>query len=102
MTTSPLASTKLTVVDQPRVRHLKARIQPDAVTWRRPRRDEFWRRIPAWREVEAATFLDHRWQERNAITSAEKLLSALALSPSDSFAQDLVEGGGGRPLTLRV
>ncbi len=34
--------------------------------WRKFRHDEFWRQIPAWKEVIKAFFLDHKWQEKSA------------------------------------
>ncbi|HMI93455.1 MAG TPA: hypothetical protein VK509_18915, partial [Polyangiales bacterium] len=38
---------------------------------------EFWRRIPAYRDVDDATFLDHRFQAKASVTRAEQLYSVL-------------------------
>ena len=39
--------------------------------------EEFWREIPAWKDVDYKTFVDHRWQEKNAITNHKKLLNTI-------------------------
>src|SRR5262249_37436276 len=35
---------------------------------------EFWRRIPAYKDVSEQQFLDHHWQAKNSILKPEKLL----------------------------
>jgi hypothetical protein len=37
---------------------------------------EFWRRVPAYRDVDEAVFLDHRWQSK-ASSPAEQLYAVL-------------------------
>ena len=63
---------------------------------------EFWRHIPAYADVDSETFLDHRWQARNVITNAKKLLKAVeGLAPAD-FIQDALEGFHGASMSVRV
>jgi len=38
------------------------------------RDDEFWRVIPTWEGVDYETFVDDKWQEKNAVTSFKKLI----------------------------
>jgi lysine 2,3-aminomutase len=62
----------------------------------------FWQRIPAYREVDEKTFLDHQWQAKNTITNVPKLLRALEGLVSSAFAAD-AEGGFKRaPMSVRV
>jgi len=62
----------------------------------------FWQRIPAWREVDEKTFLDHHWQAKNTITNADKLLRALEDLVSPAFIEDAREGFGRAPMSVRV
>lgn len=63
---------------------------------------DFWRRIPIWKDVDAATFLDHKWQGRNAITKYGKLLDAVTeLAPRD-FIKDAAEGFRSAPMSVRI
>ena len=80
MTTSPeitpAASSSADPASEP-IRHLRPPVDPATLTWRALRRDAFWQQIPAWQDVDEETFLDHRWQEKHAITSAKKLIGAV-------------------------
>jgi lysine 2,3-aminomutase len=84
------------------VRHLKPPVDPSTITWRQLRRDAFWQQIPAWSEVEEETFLDHLWQEKNAITSPKKLIAAVRDLVDESFVQDLQAGFDQAPMAVRV
>src|SRR6185436_6588832 len=48
---------------------------------------EFWRRVPAYSEVDEATFLDHRFQAKHSVTRAEQLYAVLRECVSDAFYQ---------------
>lgn len=63
---------------------------------------DFWRRIPAYREVSAADFADHRWQMKHSITKVPKLLAALEGLVSPSFIEDAREGFAQAPMAVRV
>ncbi len=63
---------------------------------------DFWRRIPAYRDVDAATFEDYRWQSKKTITRPEKLLRALQEVVPDSFIRDVEKGFERAPMAVRV
>ncbi len=66
------------------------------------REGEFWKAIPVWSEIPTDTFLDHRWQGRNAITRYGKLLDIIAdVAPRD-FIKDAAEGFRSAPMSVRV
>jgi lysine 2,3-aminomutase len=63
---------------------------------------DFWRRIPAFRDVTQGEFLDHRWQMKHTITKVGKLLEALGDLASEEFINDAEEGFRMAPMALRV
>lgn len=63
---------------------------------------EFWRRIPAYANVDTPTFLDHRWQARHVINKASRLLEALQGLAPEEFIQDATEGLAGASMSVRV
>jgi lysine 2,3-aminomutase len=65
-------------------------------------RGEFWRRIPAYRDVDEATFLDHRWQAKASITNVPKLLAAVQDLVSAEFLDDARRGFERAPMSVRV
>lgn len=84
------------------IKHLKPPVDASKLTWRNLRRDPFWQVIPAWRDVDEATFLDHLWQEKHAITSTKKLLSAVQALVSSEFIADAEAGFHKAPMAVRV
>jgi lysine 2,3-aminomutase len=82
--------------------HLKPRVDPETITWRSPRRDEFWRKIPAWADVSYDDFVSHKWQEKHAITSADKLLKTVQELASDEFIEDARKGFSKAPMAVRI
>jgi len=62
----------------------------------------FWHRIPAYRDVDEKTFLDHHWQAKNTITNVQKLLKALEGLVSPAFVEDAEEGFKKAPMSVRV
>ena len=63
---------------------------------------EFWRRIPAYREVDEVTFLDHRWQSKSSVTRAEQLYGVLRECVSDAFYQAVEEGLARATMSVRL
>lgn len=82
--------------------HLKPRVDPATLTHRNLRQGEFWREIPVWKDVDTATFLDHRWQEKHAITNAARLMAAVKDLVSPQFEKDVQDGFGAAPMSVRV
>ena len=70
--------------------------------WRHFRDDEWWRQIPAWKDVDYKTFIDHKWQEKNAITNHKKLLKTIQDLVSQDFLEDAKNGFLKAPMAIRV
>lgn len=88
--------------EQERITHLKPQVDPATISWRNLRRDAFWQRIPAWKDVDEATFLDHKWQEKNAITSPAKLVKTVRDLVSSDFIEDVEAGFAAAPMAVRI
>lgn len=63
---------------------------------------EWWRTIPAWRDVSRKDFLDHRWQLRNSLAHPDKLAPLLGSKASPEFLEDMRDGFLKAPMQLRV
>ncbi|GAC1309756.1 MAG: lysine 2,3-aminomutase [Vulcanimicrobiaceae bacterium] len=85
-----------------RERHLKPPAEPGALAHRDLRDGDFWRAIPAYREIDEATFLDHIWQGQHSIKSPAELLEAVKGLVEPSFYDDLVAGFHRAPMAVRV
>jgi len=62
----------------------------------------FWQKIPAYRTVDEAQFLDHSWQAKHTITKVSKLLEALQELVSPAFLEDAEHGFKHSPMSVRV
>lgn len=63
---------------------------------------EFWRKIPAYAEVDSDMFCDHTWQLKNSITSVKKLLETLKDMVTPEFYKDVEAGFHHAPMAVRV
>ncbi len=63
---------------------------------------DFWRKIPAYRSVTEAEFLDHRFQMKHSITRPEQLLEIVRPLAPKSFAADVVQGLLHAPMSIRL
>ena len=81
---------------------LKPAVDPSQLNHRELLGGDFWKKIPAYFEVDEPTFLDHKWQAKNTITKPEKLLKALQGLTSDSFIADIAAGFKKAPMAVRV
>ncbi|MCS6915741.1 MAG: KamA family radical SAM protein [Myxococcales bacterium] len=81
---------------------LKPAVDEAALTHRQLLDGPFWQRIPAYAEIDEATFLDHRWQAKHTITNIDKLLQAVRGLVSEDFLQDAAEGFRRAPMSVRV
>ncbi|HEY4222895.1 MAG TPA: KamA family radical SAM protein, partial [Myxococcota bacterium] len=98
-----MTSPHLAVVDgKPSIQHKKAPVDERSLSHRNLRSDEFWRRIPAWKDVDEPTFLNHLWQEKNAIISPEKLVAAVQELASPAFIDDVTAGFKDAPMAVRI
>ena len=75
---------------------------PSDLEHRNLERDEFWRHIPAYREVAAAEFHSHTFQMRHSVTSVDGLSTALDGLVSDTFYRDVQNGLARAPMALRI
>jgi lysine 2,3-aminomutase len=66
------------------------------------REGEFWRTIPEYAHVDAQTFLDHQWQVRNSVTSADELLHAVKNLIDAGVREELNEGLRRAPMSVRL
>jgi lysine 2,3-aminomutase len=66
------------------------------------RRDEFWRDIPAYQDVDAATFGSHLFQMRNSVTSVGKLMRVLGDRVDAGFYRDVSAGLSRAPMSIRL
>jgi predicted DNA-binding transcriptional regulator YafY len=62
---------------RPAHRRQEAPGRPVHARHRTLRRGPFWQKIPAYRSVDEATFLDHNWQAKNSITKVAKLVETI-------------------------
>jgi lysine 2,3-aminomutase len=84
------------------IKHLKSSVDPSTLHHRQLLDGAFWQKIPAYRLIDEATFLDHSWQAKNTITNPQKLLSAVQDLVPQSFYDDVAEGFRRAPMSLRV
>jgi lysine 2,3-aminomutase len=52
----------------------------------------WWHDVPAWREIDEATFLDHRWQNKHSANNAEQLSEIVAPMVDPAFLRDMEDG----------
>jgi len=81
---------------------LKPPAGPELLAHKSLVRGEFWRKIPAYSEVDEETFLDHIWQGRNSVTTPEKLIDTIKDLVSAEFLRDAREGFARAPMAVRV
>lgn len=66
------------------------------------RDDEYWRAIPAYADLRADEFHEHRFQSRNSVTSLKKLWEVLGSVVSEAFYRDVEQGLLRSPMSLRI
>jgi lysine 2,3-aminomutase len=66
------------------------------------RRDDFWRRVPAYAEVSEGDFRSHLWQQKHSVTNVRQLRDTLGSLVPDSFYEDLAAGIANAPMALRI
>ena len=87
--------------DEP-IPHLKPPVAPERLAYKDLLDGPFWQAIPAYREIDEATFLDHSWQAKHSITNPQKLVAAVQDLVPQSFIDDVTEGFRRAPMSLRV
>jgi lysine 2,3-aminomutase len=80
----------------------KPAVDPSTLIHKELLRGPFWQRIPAYREVSEAQFLDHAWQAKNSVTKISKLLEAVEALVPPAFIEDAELGMKRAPMSVRV
>ena len=75
MTTQPLKVLSSTASEP--IVPKKPAVDPASLTHRQLLRGAFWQKIPAYKGIDEATFLDHAWQAKNSITKIAKLVATI-------------------------
>lgn len=66
------------------------------------REGNFWQRIPAYRDVDEATFLDHSFQSKHSVTRTDRLFATLGELVSDAFYKAVEEGSARASMSVRL
>ena len=82
--------------------HKKAPVAAEALAYKNLQSGPFWQAIPAYKDVDETTFLDHNWQAKHSITRVDKLLAAVQDLVSPEFLRDAEEGFKRAPMSVRV
>jgi lysine 2,3-aminomutase len=80
----------------------KPPVDPAALDHRELRDGEFWRVIPRYAGVDAATFLDHGWQGRNSVKSPDELVATVGELVEPAFIADARDGFARATMAMRV
>ncbi len=80
----------------------KPPVDPSMLAHKDLRRGPFWQKIPAYRNVDEAKFLDHNWQAKNSITKVAKLVETIQDLVPAGFIEDLEAGMKRAPMSVRV
>src|SRR5476649_2262934 len=82
--------------------HLKPPADPATYAYRTLREGEFWRNVPAYRDIDEATFMDHVWQGRHSVKTPEELLETIKDLVPVAFFDDARKGFKHAPMAVRV
>lgn len=86
----------------PEVRTTKPVVNVTDLKYRELREDEFWRKIPAFADVDKETFLDYRWQMKHSVYGPDQLFEMVKdIAPAD-WLEDAIEGFSRAPMAVRV
>lgn len=77
-------------------------VDPATLTHKQLLSGPFWQKIPAYADIDEATFLDHKWQSKHTITRIDKLLAAIGDLVPESFIKDVEAGFKKAPMAMRV
>ncbi len=66
------------------------------------RDDEFWREIPAWKDVSREQFADHKWQSKNSIIKLKHVKEVLGSRVSEATIADIEAALKIAPMNVRI
>lgn len=86
----------------PEHREERPPVASGSLAHRELRDDEFWRKIPDFRDVSEDQFLDYMWQMRNSVYGIDQLIDKVEDLAPDEFIEDLKKGFRMAPMAVRV
>jgi lysine 2,3-aminomutase len=84
------------------VRPIKPPAGPEALEHMHLRQGEFWRVIPAYKDVDSDTFLNHLWQYQHSVKTPEELQRTVQDLAPPAFIEDMRAGFHRAPMNVRV
>src|SRR5579884_1182064 len=84
------------------IAHKKPPVTPESLEYKNLKQGEFWHHVPAYKDVDEATFLDHLWQQKHAVKTPEELLETIENLASPDFIEDAKRGFHLAPMAVRV
>lgn len=66
------------------------------------RDDEFWKLVPAWKDISRETFADHKWQAKNSICHLKQVKEVLGDIISNNLISDIQKGLEITPMNIRI
>ncbi len=84
------------------VLHTKPPVGPEYFEFKNLKQGEFWRHVPAYKDVDEKTFLDHLWQQKHSVKTPEELLQTIESLASAEFIEDARAGFAHAPMAVRV
>ena len=84
------------------ITHLKPPAPPEQFEHKNLKQGNFWSHVPAYKDVDEATFLDHLWQQKNAVKTPQELLDTIKDICSPDFFKDVADGFAKAPMAVRV
>ena len=102
MTVQPTPPTLLKVLKDEPVVAKRPPADPATLAYKELRSGEWWKKIPAYKDISEEQFLDHNWQAKNSITKIEKLLSTVKELVPEDFIKDAELGIKKSPMSVRV
>jgi lysine 2,3-aminomutase len=86
----------------PPVHPVKPPAGPEAFEHMEFRQGEFWRDIPAYRDVDTPTFLDHLWQYKHSVKTPDELMATIQGLVDPEFFEDVRQGFHLAPMQVRI
>ncbi len=81
---------------------LKLPVGPEALRYKDLPETEFWRRIPAYADIDVETFADHKWQATHSISRVDQLFGVVDTIVSNGFLNDARLGFALAPMSVRI
>ncbi|MEM7313862.1 MAG: KamA family radical SAM protein [Planctomycetota bacterium] len=81
---------------------LQSKTSAEAPAHRSFRDDEFWRDIPAWKDVTREEFGSHSWQSRKSVCNLKQVKETLGDRISDAHMEDIEAALRIAPMNIRI